>query len=233
MILDEVKLSSDDASFTEQHVIFLANNYRNYIIRLQKEKKLTISESNSQTVCIDLEPTEGFEGLDACNEYYLRSVQEIPQLMDEGAADISLMDYFSGTNLSYVTKQRFRHVGFNRYLRNIIYCTLADDDHLYVRSNNEQFKYLEKLKLTGVFEDAAAAAELSCDEKGNECDILDTRFPLDASFIPQLIEACVKELLGAAYRPADAANNANDDLSDMMSFIRRNMKSNLAKQIEE
>ena len=92
--------------------------------------------------------------------------------------------------------------------------------------------YLEKIKYSGIFEDGAKAASLSCDGDGTTaCDPLDAEFPLEEAFIPNLIAAIVKDLLGAAYRPKDDANNANDDLSDLAAFIRRNIKSELAKQI--
>ena len=42
----------------------------------------------------------------------------------------------------------------------------------------------------------------------------------------------VKELLGASYRPKDSINNSNDDLSDIVAWVRRNMKTPVQKQIE-
>jgi hypothetical protein len=46
-----------------------------------------------------------------------------------------------------------------------------------------------------------------------------------------MIELIVKELLGVNYRPKDSANNAADDLADLAAFVRRNMKSEAARQI--
>ena len=55
---------------------------------------------------------------------------------------------------------------------------------------------------------------------------------MEEALIPQLIETVVKFMTSGLYKPEDVENNANDDLSTMMSFIRNNMKSNLQKQIE-
>ena len=33
MVLDELKLSSDDAQFTEDHVMFLLNKYRTFLLK--------------------------------------------------------------------------------------------------------------------------------------------------------------------------------------------------------
>jgi hypothetical protein len=60
---------------------------------------------------------------------------------------------------------------------------------------------------------------------------MDVEFPLEADLIPQMIELIVKELLGVNYRPKDSANNAADDLADIAAFVRRNMKSDVAKQM--
>ena len=60
---------------------------------------------------------------------------------------------------------------------------------------------------------------------------MDTDFPLEADLIPQMIELIVKELLGVNYRPKDNVNDSSDDLADIASFVRRNMKSDAAKQM--
>ena len=63
-------------------------------------------------------------------------------------------------------------------------------------------------------------------------DVMDKIFPLEEALVPTLIELIVNEIKKATYSPEDPANNAEDDMADMISFIRRNMKSNLQKQIE-
>ena len=60
---------------------------------------------------------------------------------------------------------------------------------------------------------------------------MDVDFPLEADLIPQMIELIVKELLGVNYRPKDDVNNSSDDLADIAAFVRRNMKSEAARQI--
>ena len=127
-----------------------------------------------------------------------------------------------------------RYVGHNKWLQNIIYASLGPDSHLYFKSSNPQYLYLKKAKMTGIFEDTDKAAELECpSEEGEVCDIMDKKFPLEEGLVSSVIELTVKYLNGAAYKPKDSTNNAADDLSDIMTFIRRNMKSNLQKQIEE
>lgn len=66
----------------------------------------------------------------------------------------------------------------------------------------------------------------------DETDILDREFPFDDKFIPELIQYCLRDLLGMAYRPKDTNNNANDDLSTIATFIRQNMKSQFNKLLD-
>lgn len=236
MCLDEIKLISDDSIITEDHVKFLANQYRFFLLYQKKQKEgiTSLSTSNEQTICVDLSAVDSIPGVEVCNDIYLRSDQEIPDLMDFSIAKVTGVNLF-GTNIAYITRERFKYVGYNKWMRNIIYCCLGTDHHLYFRSSNPQFKYLETARLTGIFEDSDKAGELECDKNGednSDCDPLNRDFPLDAELIPTLIELIVKELTAAAWRQKDDTNNASDDLANLMAYINKNTKSPLQKQIE-
>lgn len=232
LVLDEIKSSNGDSNITENHVIFLANQYRLFLIEQKKLKQgeASLSSANEQTLCIDLEKVDAIPGLEYCNDIYLRSIQEIPEIVSEESVKVNLVDLFN-IMTAYVSKERFKYVGHNKYLRNITYITLGPDNHLYFNSQNPQFKYLKKARVTGIFEDAEKASQLSCDGDSAPCDIMDVDFPLEADLIPQMIELIVKELLGVNYRPKDDVNNSSDDLADIAAFVRRNMKSEAARQI--
>lgn len=233
MVLDEIKQSSDDSFYQEEHVIFLADHYRAFILKQRySDIKKEIPESNYQTICVDLTQVDAINGNPCNNSDYLKSVQEVPNMMRVGKRRITPIDYFQG-NFTYVNNERFKYAGSGSYLKNQIYGTIAPDNHLYMKSNNPQMYYLEKVKITGIFENASKAAELQCpDDNGNKpCDILDTNYPLEEALIAPVTELIVKELLGAAYRPVDPKNDATDNMSDMASYLRQNMKSDFAKQI--
>ena len=56
MVLDEIKLTSDDSIINENHVIFLLNKYRTFLLKQRySDIKKPIPESNYQTICLDLE----------------------------------------------------------------------------------------------------------------------------------------------------------------------------------
>lgn len=233
MVLDEIKNISDDSFFTEDHVIFLLNKYRTFLLKQRyADVKKQIPESNYQTICLTLSKYNNID--DICGtELYLRSNEKIPNLMKIGSPMVYPIDYYQGT-VTYISRERMKYVGYNKYLQNIIYVSLGPDNHLYFKSSNPQYLYMEKAKMTGVFEDSEAASKFNCQEEDEitSCDILDKDFPLESALIPTMLELVVKELLGASYRPEDSENNATDDLANMDSFIRRNMKSDLVKQME-
>ena len=209
MVLDELKLLSDDSHIQQEHVIFLLDKYRLLILKQRySDIKKEIPESNLQTVCLDLKPDKGFID-DDCSNTYLKSVQELPSLVTINQPKVSTLDYFSG-KITYVNRERFKYVGNNKYLQNIIYSTIAPNNHLYLKSANIQYLHLEKVRVTGIFEDSAKASDLSCDDKA--CDLLDRTFPLEEALIPPVIEMIVKQLSGTIYRPSDRVNNAPDDL---------------------
>lgn len=218
MIQDELKNVSDDAFFVEEHIIYLINNYRTFILKQRySDIKKPIPPANYQTICLDLKEVDAIDGTPCTGCSYLRSTVKIPFLMSIANPRVYPLDYFQG-DISYISRDRFKYVGHNRYLQNILYTTLGPDNYLYMKSKNPQFRYLEKIKLTGVFYDFKDALQYQCVAEGEEaCEILETTFPLEESLIPNLNQLVVAELLGSLYRPKDEQNDSNDSLSGIQT----------------
>lgn len=219
MCLDELKLYSDDALYTEEHIMFLLEKYRTFLIKQRySDVKKQIPESNYQTICLDLIEVPAISGEPCEGGSYLRSKEKIPFLMKIGNPRVYPIDYYQG-EITYVSRDRMRYVGYNKYLQNIIYASLGPDNYLYFKSFNPQFLYLEKIRMTGIFEDTLAASELQCPDKNGNivCDVLDREFPIENALIPPLIQLVVEELTKAEYKPEDKENNSDDDLSEVVS----------------
>ena len=219
MCLDELKLYSDDALYTEEHIMFLLGKYRTFLIKQRySDVKKQIPESNYQTICLDLIEVPAISGEPCEGGSYLRSKEKIPFLMKIGNPRVYPIDYYQG-EITYVSRDRMRYVGYNKYLQNIIYASLGPDNYLYFKSFNPQFLYLEKVRMTGIFEDTLATSELQCPDKNGNivCDVLDREFPIENALIPPLIQLVVEELTKAEYKPEDKENNSDDDLSEVVS----------------
>ena len=222
-ILDLAKAaSSDDSFFTEEHVIFLCKKYRAFLIKKEQDKEKSstdvASEFEYQQICLDLEKVPAIDGEPCTGGYYLRTTQKIPKILEGTQPRVYPIDFYQGTNISYVSRDKMRYVGNNKYLRNIIYSSLGPDLHLYLNSSNPQFLYMKQLRMSAIFEDVDEAAGLLCDSDGSSesCDVLDAEFPIREYLVPPLIELVVKELTGAKYQPQDKENNAKDDLPQMV-----------------
>lgn len=219
MVLDEIKSTSDDAFFTEEHVLFLVNNYRNFILKQRySDIKKPIPESNYQTICLNLIQVPAIAGVPCEGGTFLRSKEKVPFMMKIGTPKVYPINYYLG-EITYVSRERMRYVGYNKYLQNIIYASLGPDNYLYLQSSNPQYLYLEKIRLTGIFENIESVLDLLCEDSGDSinCDIMDKTFPIEDALVPPIIELVVKELLGAEYRPKDETNNAKDELSEVAS----------------
>lgn len=216
MVLDELKLTSDDSIFTEGHIIFLAGRYRSFLLkqRYYSDTKKQIPESNYQTICLDLTTAEVVEGLPCEGGYYLRSLDEVPNLLPIGNTRVGLPDSPFRGDIAFVSPDRIRYVGSNRWMDNIIYASISGGK-LMLKSNNPQYLYLEKATVRGIFESAEEASDYECDNKGNieNCDILDREFPMEDALIAPLIELITKELSPSIAAPEDKDNNADDGLS--------------------
>ena len=214
MVLDMLKVTSDDATFTEEHIIFLAGRYRSFLLkqRYANDLKKQIPESNYQTICLDLYKMSG----ETCVEgAYLRSTKEIPALLPAGTIRVYPTGINFSSNVEFTSADRIRYVGNNKWLQNIIYAARGNDNHLLMKSQNPQFLYLKKATLRGIFENAEETSDLECDNQGNTelCDILDRDFPLEDALIAPLIELVSKELSPSIAAPEDKSNDANDNLA--------------------
>ena len=239
MVLDMAQAAtSDDAFWTEEHVVFLLKKYRSFLIKKEQEKERATtdiaSEFEYQQICLDLEKVPAIDGEPCTGGYYLRTTQKVPKLLEGNQPRVYPVDFYQGIRITYVPRDRMRYVGTNKYLQNIIYVSLGPDLHLYLNSSNPQFFYLKHLRMSAIFEDFDDAAGLLCDEGGASmaCDVLDEEFPIREYLVPTLLELVVKALVGTEYKPVDSKNDAADDLSDIAGFLRRNLKGGLQKQIE-
>jgi hypothetical protein len=234
MVLDFLKISSDDAYYTPDHVVFLLNKFRAYVLKNKYDKGTeTPSDTNYQTIKVNFEEIDRIEGVD-CSGKYLRSMGEVPDSLDVGVPQFAGSDLFED-GISMVTPIRFKSVGFNRWMKNITYVTMQGGK-VYVKSCNPLAYYLEEGTYRDIFADPLEAAAESGDypvsEDGSLCEPMEVEFPLEDGLLPLVMQYVVKELSGGLYKPKDSENNANDDLSELANFIRTYVKSPLRQQIE-
>ena len=227
--LDAIKAFSDDSYVNEDHIVFLLSKYRGSLLQQYHNIKKLIPDSNYQTICLTLTSTDS---IPCTNRAILKSNEEVPSLMPIGNPSIYLFHGFESENIVFIPFTRLKAVGWNKWKKNFIYVAVGPDKHLYLSSSNPQAQYLETLRLKGLFEDFEKAFELECDEDGKPCDEMERDFPLEVALVPDLIARVVKDALGMAWKTSDSNNNANDDLADIATYVRKNMKKSYRDLVE-
>lgn len=214
MVLDLLKLDSDDSFYTEEHVAYLLDKYRAYVLKVKEENNPTgdVSDSNYQTLELELEE---YHPVEECWEFgrYLRTKDSIPETMDIADVKVYAPDYFKG-RFTFVSPERFRYVNSNKYTQNFIYATIGDDNRVYLKSHNPQAYYLEKVAVRAVFESALDMANTIA-ENSDCLDYLDVEFPIQADLMGLVIDYVAKILVNSVYKPEDRGNNAHDDLEGL------------------
>lgn len=224
MIMDELKLMSDDSYFNEDHIKFLVSKYRVYLLNQLYKKDITSkpSDSNYQLISVLLETTpEEDDSLYFSNkDFYVKSTDSIPNILEISNTKIYPESSKFGTNFSLVSNDRMKFVGYNKWMKNIIYCTIDNNKlYAYTYSNDIDTSKSFKINIKGIFEDAEAA------HMGTN-DFMDIEYPLENSLIPALIQSVVAELAPKTITPEDSTNNATDDKSNIHNYIARNLKQN-------
>lgn len=219
MVLDELKLSSDDSYFNEEHIRFLIGKYRGLLLtQLYKDVKKEIAESNLQTISVNLVEVPAISGVCCEGGTFLKTVDKIPFLMSISTPRIYADDFYN-TEISYVSRERMKYVGNNKWLLNAIYASMGPDNYIYLKSSNPNFTtFLNTINITGIFEDPEHINSINNSEE----DIMDSHYPLEEGLIPQVIEAVVKSLITPKYSPEDNDNNAKDNLPEMVTQPKKN-----------
>lgn len=225
MALDALKIHSDDSKFTEDHVIFLLNKYRAYALQQKYSKTLEgVNSKNYQKLEILMvgnmgdRPGEG---------RYFISTKVIPSILNIAIPTVE-SEVFNAKEITFISSNRLRYVGYNKFLSNIVYGCIGNDDKLWLKGDYKIVETLYNVNLYAIFLDPLDAYNFNEDR-----DVLDLDFPLEDTLVPSVLELVMKDLTNGIYKPSDNTNNAQDALSDLAGFLRRNMKSQFQKQIDE
>ena len=235
MVVDLVKIMSDDSTINENHVMYLLGVYRSFLLkqRYEKDPRKTIPESNYQVKTlsftkqdymhdVDVCSTCGEGELDSCvaNSVVLASTEELPTIISLGIPRMFTEKGKFNYTFTRVPMSRFEVVGNNKWLSKFVYWTIGPDGKIYIKSAaNTCMLHIDNASIMAIFEDCS---DLEYDDK----------FPIEEALIPNLLELVVKDILGSTLRPKDRDNNASDDLANIAAFVRQNMKDRYVKDTQ-
>lgn len=232
MVLDELKLDSDDSRIEVEHVIFLLNKYRAILAKQRYGKikkdvpleyyqikemgKLTLPSNNT-----DVRRTFFFEEP-------VPSILNLHGILLETTISYSTQEddnyEVNNIDINFINPDRFKYLGENKWLTSMPYATIGYDHKLYINSTVNFLKD-KTFKIQGIFE-TPSDFEKTTDGK------LDMYFPVEQALLQPIIDLVVKELSNFLYLPKDDENNSADDLSISMNAYKP-AKSRANTTIEE
>lgn len=130
-ILDGTRTLSDDALIEVEHVIHICHKYRSLLFNQKyKGKKVEIPFAYYQRLNVYFDPTYK-------NGEIYQSVKQLPNILDT----TNLWQYtfvsndgMRSENLNFINPQRFKNVGYNKWLKNQVYITIDLDNKMYAKS---------------------------------------------------------------------------------------------------
>lgn len=205
LILDSLKDITDDGYWEADHIVAQINKYRSLLFKQRYlDRKKEIPNVFYQRL------TVGFE----VNESFCVSTKKIPGSIDNGI--INTYTYLQtpeigGNQINIVTPQRFKTLGYNKWLNSIVYGTIDYDGYMYLK----RFSSPNTLEIESAIYDTILDNPIDADRFNdtNTLDILDIEFPCDDSLMQSIIELVISEIAKLNGLPKDMLNNANDDVS--------------------
>lgn len=233
MIFDELKLSSDDSPWEVEHIIFLLNKYRAILTKqryggLKKDVPLEYYQlwevgqldlpSNNTDVRRTFSfnkpvpPIMNLHGVILETSISYSTGPQIEDCIICGDPVILHNDsssfYENNIDVNFINPDRFKYLGYNKWMTRQPYATIGYDHKLYI-SSTVDFLEGKFFRIQGVFENPT-------DFQDTTNGKLDMYFPVEQALVQPILDLIVKELGNVLYLPKDNENNSDDNLSISM-----------------
>jgi hypothetical protein len=234
MVFDELKLDSDDSRIEVEHIIFLLNKYRAILAKqryggtkrdvpLEYYQIWDLGYLDLPVNNTDVRRTFSFNKpvpsilnlhgilLETSISYNTAPIEEeciidgTPVFIYNQSSDF----VENNIDVNFINPDRFKYLGYNKWLTSQPYATIGYDHKLYI-SSTADFLNGKRFRIQGIFENPTDFQE-STDGK------LDMYFPVEQALVQPIIDLIVKELGNVLYLPKDGENNSSDDISIPMN----------------
>lgn len=211
MVLDELKIKVDDSHWEIDHIIFLLNKYRAAILKQRYSGfKRAIPMSWYQQITIPFD-----------NDILkMKSLKKVPALVNLYGLEFFTSASTTGTNqqsykykITLVSPERFEYVQVSKWLKDIIYCTIAYDNYLYIKMQSVpgiSQSRPNSITLHALLDnpiDIIGYAEVPIGT-----DPLNIDFPVEESMVGEVINGVITELGQLKFLPDQEKNNATEDV---------------------
>jgi DNA-directed RNA polymerase subunit K/omega len=216
-IREAINAFSDDYEIDDRYILYLYDIKRAKYLRQDVNNfQKTIDNSIKQTLCLAMEEVSVNEcSVDYSCGNILRSKQKLPKPIESHTkVAISKVKPVNriGIPFSFIEKDRAPFIE-NAPFPNAIYAFIDVDNYIYAYSKSEDYKLLDCITVTGVFEDPTSLSAYStcCCEDAVPCyDIQTSDYPLQPHYIDLIREEIIKDLLRSVQVPEDKVNDSTD-----------------------
>jgi hypothetical protein len=236
MCLDKLKASTDDSYFKIEHIVFLLDKYRPFLLKQRySDVRKGMSLNNYSRIPFTLQDTTGNAiNLGSVENYTTGGIVKVssitvPSLVGFNSntddfkilvnnTTVSAKDVQFRGDFSIVSPERFKYAGESKWLKKFVFVTLGSDHKLYFKWVDDTLTVPTTLLIQGIFETPKNYASLLEIPITN---YLDMQYPLEEALVPPLLELVLKDIQENIYRPEDDDNNASDDLGKVSNKVRK------------
>jgi hypothetical protein len=217
-VREAVKEFTDDSELDNRYIIYLYNIKRvKYLRQDLNNYQKTVDNSILQSFCLSLEEVSANE----CNVNYdcktlLRSTQRVPTPIElhtkVGITKIKPTNRLS-IPFSFINKDKVAYLDGATF-KSSLYAFFDVDEYIYIVSaNDEAYKLLDCITVTGIFEDPLELANYQncCGCINNTCfDEMESDYPLQPHYIDIIRKEIINDLLQLKQIKEDKDNDSND-----------------------
>ena len=207
---ERIRQHSDDSDFEDLYLLYELNIQRALYYRNEYNKNNRIIDDQAkQVICVELidaSTSESSCDITGCN--ILKSKKKIPKLL-ELHEKIALTN-ITTTDLNtipfvYVPFSSFFFAGKTRFNKNSVYVTLNPNGHVFVKSSNPNFNFIEKILIYGIFEETLEALSYPEDCLDN---YFEKKYPASAHVLTYILAMTADILVKKMQIPRDTTNNS-------------------------
>lgn len=213
-VLDKLKPHlSDDIDISPREIGWEIDTMRALFLRNELNKNRTVDPYIIQDLgCVEMETADRAECCEVSSGCLIvRSTLEIPKTVElhnsTGIVRVGPVDKLE-KDFSFISSGRARFAGNGKYNQNIIFAFLHNK-RIYLVSKNDKVKFIEKINVTGVFENPDDVAPFTnCG--GESCYTSDSQYPINTWMIPSLQDAVLNKFINTLKMPKDTTNDGSE-----------------------
>jgi len=214
-VKESIRQYVDDSTIDDRYILYLINNKRSKYIRqdLNNYNK-SPDDSIKQSVCLTLQKTTANEcGLELDCDIIYRSMDPIPTPIDlhtkPAITRIAPVNIISKP-FTFTTRERASNHMESRF-NNIPAAFLHTDSHVYIVGADNALRLLNKINVTGVFEDPMELAKYK-NKDGDPCfDEDNYNYPIQPRYLDVITTEIAQQLIGSKTIPTDNTNDSKDN----------------------